>query len=382
MAVTVTANDRTVVHRGSDGTGYAFPDVCRTPPADLPVAYPNAIYSIDAEGTCASVFCDGYAVMNAKSFFARSYLDEPGTGGGIFSGVNMGKGSFSTSSPDVFFEGAPAPRHLDKTKHNHGSPWNAVSVLLQISELLSIEAKLCLILCFCNEPGFKTWCLDAFLATPTPVLNRAGDWGMGWDPRFHNVWVEVPYTPSGTYVPSWTPSAYQKDKNRKPLPIPGSWENSNKRRNSSRPDVVVTWNRYDSPTPGNIAQIFEIKFDGDPRGSGTGLQNQVRKYQNIGPTTVLTAKSCGCNARRPPPKRRRVRVRVPDPKPVRVPVRVPVVVPVHFEVPTESGIGWATVAIGAGIGAGILLVTGGGGAVAAAASRTPLPVWLARILAF
>lgn len=374
MSVTVTANDRTVVHRGSQGTGYAYPDTCRTPPSNIPVPYANGIVSADADGTCGSVFCDGYPVMNTRSFFARSYLDEKGTGGGIISGCNMGKASFYTFSLDVFFEGAPAPRHLDGTLQNHGSPANAISVLLQIAELLAIEVKLCIIVCFCNKPGFKTRCLDMFLADPTLVWNKKGRSGWAWDPRFPHVWVEVPYSPSGNYWPSDTLSKYQKDASGNPLHVPESWEYSKSRNNSSRPDVIVTANPHEGPDKDNIARIFEIKFDKDPT-KGEKFEDQLERYEDIAKTTVLTPERCGCKGSKPKSKKE------PKPKPVTAPIPVAVLAAGTAAVAAASSkIPWTEIGVGVGIGAAILITGGTIGPAAAAAARA-IPAWLPRFFA-
>lgn len=357
MGVTVTANDRTVVHHGSNGYGLAFPDICFTPPGKIPIPYPNLVLSKDADGTCATIFCDGYPVMNAKSFFARSYLDEPGTGGGIVSGCNMGKGSFYTASPDVFFEGAPAPRHNDGTLQNHGSPANVISAFLQVIDLVAIRVKLCIIVCFCNEPGFKTWCLRKFLSTPTPVLDSRGRWSIGYDPTIPNIWVEVSYDNQGNYISSWTPSRWQTDETGRPLNVPAGMDVTATMRGSARPDVIVTKNKHAPPTPDNILKIYEVKFDDDPRAAGAGLMAQIKKYKAIGPTEVLDAKSCGCKPPAPP---------LP---PITLPIRQRKPVPMRAKVGSEYSVEWGkAIAIGAGAIAlgGIVILTGGAGAAAGA----------------
>ncbi len=126
MPRTVSVNDRTVVHKASEGFATGFPDVCKTPPSHTPIPYGNVAISRDAAATCTTVFCDGHAVMNKASYLATSYSDEPGTDGGIISGCNQGKATFVTYSPDVLFEGQPVPRHMDVLMGNHGSPGNVV----------------------------------------------------------------------------------------------------------------------------------------------------------------------------------------------------------------------------------------------------------------
>lgn len=93
MTSSVTVNDRTVVHRQSGGFALGFPDVCITPPNNVPVPYLNLALVKDADGTCSSVLCDGFPVMKQSSYLSMSYGDEPGELGGVVSGCSAGRAS-------------------------------------------------------------------------------------------------------------------------------------------------------------------------------------------------------------------------------------------------------------------------------------------------
>ena len=61
MPATVVVNSLTVVHKSSNGTSPAFPDVCKTPsPAGpIPIPYPNIAMSSDTADGASTVKCDG-----------------------------------------------------------------------------------------------------------------------------------------------------------------------------------------------------------------------------------------------------------------------------------------------------------------------------------
>lgn len=128
MALTVNVNDLTLCHKGSDGTSTAtLPDVCNTPtPGPEPIDYPNIAYSRDLIKGTTSVLADGGNMCaHRASEFATSTGDEPGTLGGVTSGVNMAEASWLSFSFDVKLEGKGACRLTDKMLHNHGNTVNA-----------------------------------------------------------------------------------------------------------------------------------------------------------------------------------------------------------------------------------------------------------------
>lgn len=118
----VLINGRTAVHAGSGGI-LATVDVCLTKVGKpvVPIPYPNIAQSADADATAATVFINGHPVCTAASVFAASTGDQPGSQGGIKSGITEGPAEFITSSPDVFIEGEAAVRMGDLMISNDGN---------------------------------------------------------------------------------------------------------------------------------------------------------------------------------------------------------------------------------------------------------------------
>lgn len=122
MPATTFVNLRTVVHKGSGDTSFAFPDVCNTPPLPVPIPYPNVAKSSDAAKTAATVLSDGHPIMVKDSHFALSTGDEAGNApGNLVTGVIKGKAYFTAYSFDVMAEGKNVCRFLDPMTHNHSS---------------------------------------------------------------------------------------------------------------------------------------------------------------------------------------------------------------------------------------------------------------------
>ncbi|MBL8727019.1 MAG: DUF4150 domain-containing protein [Planctomycetes bacterium] len=120
MPVTVGANFLSVVHKASNGTTIAFPDVCKTPsPAGpIPIPYPNIAMSSDTDKGTKKVKCDGESTCVKDSNFKMSTGDEAGSAGGVVSSKTKGKAEFVNFSFDVQFEGKNVPRAFDLMLHN------------------------------------------------------------------------------------------------------------------------------------------------------------------------------------------------------------------------------------------------------------------------
>lgn len=121
MPQTTFANSRGIAHKGSGGLSIAFPDVCKTPapPAGpIPIPYPNIGKSADTTGGPTKVKVDGQMPMTKGAKYMRSQGDEPGTVGGVVSGVNMGECEFLLYSFDVKFQGKNVCRMGDMLFHN------------------------------------------------------------------------------------------------------------------------------------------------------------------------------------------------------------------------------------------------------------------------
>jgi uncharacterized Zn-binding protein involved in type VI secretion len=124
MGATVYVNDRSVVHKKSDGKSIAFPDVCLSPPpaptGPVPLPYPNTAMSSDTDEGASTVAADGAPVaLKGQSHFKTSTGDEAGNqGGNVVTHKTKGKAFFMNASMDVTIEGAQVPRHGDPMAHN------------------------------------------------------------------------------------------------------------------------------------------------------------------------------------------------------------------------------------------------------------------------
>ena len=133
MAATVTANHQTVVHRNSGGTVVTSTDVCKTQTgiAVVPIPYVNTARSSDTTQGSTTVTMDANPVMLSDSVFSTSSGDEPGTIGGVSSGVNKGKAKFVTTSSDVIVEGKPVGRRMDLMVSNLSASGNTPPAAVQ-----------------------------------------------------------------------------------------------------------------------------------------------------------------------------------------------------------------------------------------------------------
>lgn len=258
MPVTTFVNQRSVVHKASGGWSLAALDACNTPGAG-PVPYVNLALSKDAARCASTVRSDGEPIMKGSSVFAASMGDEPGSLGGLVSGVVKGAAKFTNMSFDVLVEGEGTPRALDPMMQNMAAagfgPLNTSSPAEQQPSLGSgdpMKDLLCEIMCLCNVPGLKTACARRLLASRK---------GRCWDPRIPGVYVEASYQMDPPrLVPSKETSDRWKNSKGDPMPLPlDSWPPSG----SKRPDVVVARDKSKPPEPGNIEAIYEFKFKGD-----------------------------------------------------------------------------------------------------------------------
>jgi hypothetical protein len=120
VAQTTFVNNRGIAHKGSGGFSLVFPDVCITPaaPSPVPIPYPNTGQSSDTSQGPATVTTDGQMPMVKGAQYSRSSGDEPGTNGGVASGVNMSVCEYMMYSFDVKFEGNNVCRLGDPLFHN------------------------------------------------------------------------------------------------------------------------------------------------------------------------------------------------------------------------------------------------------------------------
>lgn len=120
MKCTVFANGRGIVHQDSGGSSTVFPDVCLTPTSngDVPIPYPNTGCASDTSAGPRSVTLDGRMPMVKGAKYRKTSGDEPGTRGGVVSGVHRNVAEFTSYSFDVKLEGKNACRLGDTLFHN------------------------------------------------------------------------------------------------------------------------------------------------------------------------------------------------------------------------------------------------------------------------
>lgn len=142
MTVTISVNNLTLCHCGSDGISTAtLPDVCKTPSPSgpIPVPYPNIAKASDlAKGTKTVVADGGNMCANFGSELSRSTGDEAGSAGGVTSSTFLKEATWITYSFDVQLEGKGACRLTDKMFHNHN---NTVNMAGEIQKALGVNDK-------------------------------------------------------------------------------------------------------------------------------------------------------------------------------------------------------------------------------------------------
>ncbi|HHH30820.1 MAG TPA: DUF4150 domain-containing protein [Polyangiaceae bacterium] len=116
-----------------DGTCVAFPDACLVPPVPIPTPFVNIALCRDAAATSSRVLACNKEVVVESSIIPRSIGDEPGTGGGLLSGVNMGPARFKTYSSRVYAEGKKVVIQTSVTGQN-GMSANAVGCQVSPSQ--------------------------------------------------------------------------------------------------------------------------------------------------------------------------------------------------------------------------------------------------------
>jgi len=113
---------------------FAFPDVCKTPPPNAPIPYPNVgklqeakKVSDQSTGTGEVKVGSDFVILAQKlptegSEIQTTTGDEPGVTGGVISNVNMKGVYFPKGSATVQIHGRPVVRMFDQTQQNVGGP--------------------------------------------------------------------------------------------------------------------------------------------------------------------------------------------------------------------------------------------------------------------
>lgn len=118
----IVVNGLGLTYKGTVGISMAtIPDVCKTPTpgGPIPLPYPNIAQQSSLKGGTTTVFAKGKMIAIKGSQYGSSNGDEPGTAGGVKSGVNMKATDWITYSFDVKMDGQNACRHTDKKFHNN-----------------------------------------------------------------------------------------------------------------------------------------------------------------------------------------------------------------------------------------------------------------------
>lgn len=101
------------------------PDVCLTPMGGgfVPIPYPTT-HALDQSKQCSkNVFLnDQPAFLHNESFVDKVTGDEPGTKGGVVTGVHMKVSHSITHSPAVYINGKPMVRTGDQVWMNQKPP--------------------------------------------------------------------------------------------------------------------------------------------------------------------------------------------------------------------------------------------------------------------
>lgn len=132
MSCTVFANQNGLFHKGSDGKGSAFPDVCLSPPpaptGPVPIPYPNKAAAGDLSDGSTTVLVQGQpTALKDQSYTSKTSGDSGGTqGGGLITHKTEGKAYFQFWSLDVLIEGLNVDSHSDPMGQNCGSLLNGM----------------------------------------------------------------------------------------------------------------------------------------------------------------------------------------------------------------------------------------------------------------
>lgn len=119
--------------KGSGGWCFAFPDICYVPGAPpIPIPFPNIGYLKDAIKCALTVKVENKPMVLETSEIPMTKWDDPGTVGGVVSGVNMNKINFLEYSSKVFVEGKAVVYLGCKTAQNN---YNALGKFVKPAQM-------------------------------------------------------------------------------------------------------------------------------------------------------------------------------------------------------------------------------------------------------
>jgi hypothetical protein len=234
------------------------PNVCKTPPNNLPVPYPNIAFSRNlAKGTTTVKADGGNMCANYGSEFSSSTGDEAGRLGGVASGTVGKEATWITYSFDVKLQGKGACRLTDKMFHNHQNTVDMAGVIQALLDAHPDEAKelqiLCTLMCEVKDvPGPKQTLIAAALWKMDDALGGKS-----------TIKAEVPMD-----IAEWT--KWSTSNQESPPPAITKWVSSKGNRAtrffgrilkgaSRRPDALIT-----TAAPieeAELRKVVEMKFD-------------------------------------------------------------------------------------------------------------------------
>lgn len=118
MPSTAQSNARSVVHQTSGDRHLVLPDVCATPPDDVPLPYPNVADAVNIVDGPKTVAIDGCTMLVQDAAILPTSGDEAGVGGGVISGTTMAEATPALCSFDIKIEGRGVCRTGDPLFHN------------------------------------------------------------------------------------------------------------------------------------------------------------------------------------------------------------------------------------------------------------------------
>lgn len=114
------------------GLDLAFPDLCKTPPAFIPIPYPNFALGPMAIPNAWNILLMGMPAHNLLTTIPLTNGDNPGIALGLFSPSVMGMSRHITCVPNVLFKCIPATRLTSMTVQNRA---NTVGIRIVPSQI-------------------------------------------------------------------------------------------------------------------------------------------------------------------------------------------------------------------------------------------------------
>ncbi|MFA4913396.1 MAG: PAAR-like domain-containing protein [Burkholderiaceae bacterium] len=114
------------------GIDLAFPDICKTPPALIPIPYPNFALGPMAIPNAWNILIMGMPAHNLLTTIPLTNGDNPGLALGLISPSVMGPSRHVTCVPNVLFKCIPATRLTSMTVQNRS---NAVGMRIVPSQI-------------------------------------------------------------------------------------------------------------------------------------------------------------------------------------------------------------------------------------------------------